>query len=127
MTALSTEARLELHQAFIDAGLPSYSYVPETPSPPAVIVLPDDPYIEPNRLGARLAYRAHFIVAVIVQALDNETALTNAEALIDSVLTAVPSGVTVDRVSRPALDSLGAQGAVYVVEINVSAQVEGVL
>jgi hypothetical protein len=121
---LTTGARDAIAKALRDAGLPAHSYVPETVSPPAVIVIPDDPYIVVNRLGPRLSYSAAFTVTVMVQALDNEASLALCEAHIDAVLDALPSGVSATRVSRPALDDLGAQGAVYVAEVNVTAQVE---
>jgi hypothetical protein len=121
----TTEGRLALHAALEAAGLPAFPYLPETVSPPCVIVLPDDPYVTPNRIGPGvLRYQAQYVVACVVQATDNETAVTNCEHLIDAVLFALPDGISASRVSRPSLDSLGAQGAIYVAEVTCTAQLE---
>lgn len=120
--ALSTDARDEIATALRSAGIEAFPFPPETPTLPSAIVLPDDPYLIPNRVGVGLTYSAAYSVDCLAQALDNEAGLAAVEALIDSVLAALPNGVTPTRVSRPVIESLGAQGNAYVSSIQVTAQ-----
>jgi hypothetical protein len=122
--AQSTEARLAITAALTAAGLPAFPYVPKTVSTPAVIVIPDDPYLIPNRVGSQLSMEVAFVVACIAQGNDTEAAVAQCEALSEAVIVALPDGVWATRVSRPSLDSLGAQGSIYVAEVTVRAQVQ---
>lgn len=121
--ALTTDARTEIAAALLAAGLPAFPYIPETVSLPAVMVVPGDPYITLDRIGPTLEYLARFRVFVVVQALDTAAALAANEALLDATITALPVGVSANRVSPPLLDDMGAQGAAMVSEIEVTAHV----
>jgi hypothetical protein len=123
-TAQATDARLAITAALTAAGLPAFSYVPKTVSMPAVIVIPDDPYLTPNRVGSQLSMEIAFVVACVANGNDNEAAVAVCEALAEAVVVSLPDGVRAVRVSRPSLDSIGAQGSVYVAEVTVQAQVQ---
>ena len=122
--ALSTDTRQELTQWLRDQGLPAHASVPPTVSLPSVILVPDSPYLTPNRVGAQLSYQLALRIHCVAAATDNAAGLAAVEALIDQTLTALPTTVNVERVDPPQLDNLGAQGAAYVAEITTTLQVE---
>jgi hypothetical protein len=124
MNAASTDARLAITTALKTAGLPAFPYVPKTVSMPAVIVIPDDPYLIPNRVGPVLRMEAKYVVVCVAAAHEAEAGVASCEEMAERAILALPDGVTADRVTRPSLDSIGAQGSVYVAEITITAQVE---
>lgn len=123
--ALTTDARNEIADALRAAGLPAFPYLPATVSLPAVILVPADPYVIPDRIGSTLTYTARFTVSLLAQAIDNASGLAAVEALIDETMGALPDGVLVIRCGPPLLDDLGAQGAAYVADLEISAHVTG--
>lgn len=81
-----------------------YWYVPEVVMPPAIVLVPADPYLEimtPNR------FWAGFVVSFVVGIQDNQAALNNLEALIQNALEVIPSGWQIGTVSRPQILNLG--------------------
>lgn len=123
--ALTTEARTEIATALRAKGLPAFPYLPATVSLPAAILVPGDPYVIPDRIGATLTYTARFRLSLLAQALDNESGLIACEELIDATMAALPDGVLVVRCGPPLLDDLGAQGSAYVAEMEITAHVTG--
>jgi hypothetical protein len=123
--ALTTDARVEIAAVLRAAGLPAFEYVPPTVSLPAVIIVPADPYVVPDRIGPTLTYTARFTVSLLAQAVDNASGLAAVEALIDETMAALPDGVLVIRCGPPLLDDLGAQGSAYVADMDISAHVTG--
>jgi len=121
---LTTQLRLELTDKLRAAGLECYPQVMATLSPPCVVLVPDSPYLEVNRVGQRLAYLVRLRLAVMAQALDGTAGLEAVELLLDAVLRALPSGINVERVDPPTLDTLGAQGSIYVSEVTITTQVK---
>jgi hypothetical protein len=83
-----------------------YWWVPEVVMPPAVVLVPDDPYISiaPIRRGT---YRVSYRVTCIVGMQDNKAALANLEDLVTNCLSALPSGYVVGEVSAPTTLNLG--------------------
>jgi hypothetical protein len=124
MTALSTEAREALVQAFEGNGLKVYTTVPAVPKPPCIVVVPDSPWIQPTRLGSNLNYRVRWKVLVVISPRNNEAATLDLEDAVDLVLGLVPSGYVAELVSAPQLADTGAQGTVYTTEISVTAQMQ---
>jgi len=124
MTALTTEARLELVQAFTGSGLKVYTTVPAVPKPPCIVVIPDSPWIQPTRLGSNLNYRVRWKVLVVISPRNNEAATLDVEEAVDLVLGLVPSGYVAELVSPPQLADTGAQGTVYTTEISVTVQMQ---
>jgi hypothetical protein len=120
----TTQARSALAAVLTAAGLPAHAYVPATVTVPAVILRPADPYMIPNRIGRGLRFAMALTCDVITPSLDNEAGLASAEALIESVLGALPDGWNAVRVGKPGVDDLGSQGSVYVTEIDLTAQLD---
>lgn len=124
MTALSTEARQALVAAFEGQGLKVYDTVPAVPSPPCIVVIPDSPWLIPERLGSTLNYRARWRVMIVISPRNNAQAVLDIEDAVDTMLGLIPTGFNVDQVGPPSLSDTGAQGTVYTTEIAVSAHMK---
>lgn len=124
MTALTTEARLALTTAFEGYGIRVYDTVPAVPAPPCVVVVPDSPWLLPERIGSNLNYRARWRVLVVISPRNNAQAVLDIEDAIDGLLGLIPTGFNVDLVNPPTLSDTGAQGSVYTTEIAVSAHMK---
>lgn len=119
--ALSTEAREALITALEGHGIRVYDTVPAVPKPPAIVVVPDSPWIIPERIGSPLNYRVRWRVLVVISPRQNAAATKDIEDAIDTVLGLIPSTMQVEQVNPPQLQDTGAQGTVLTTEINVSA------
>ena len=124
MTALTTEARLALTAAVAATGLKVYDTVPAVPAPPCIVVIPDTPWLLPERLGSTLNYRARWRVLIVISPRNNAQAVLDLENAVDDCLGLIPTGFNVDLVNPPSLSDTGAQGTVYTVEIAVSAHMK---
>ena len=123
MTALVTEAREALVAAFTGQGLQVYTTVPAVPRPPAVVIVPDSPWITHERVTA-LGYRVRWRVLIVISPRNNEAATLDVENAIDLLLPLIPAGFSWDVVNPPQLNDVGAQGTVYTTEINVSVSMK---
>jgi len=121
MTALSTEARQALIAALEGNGIKVYDTVPAVPKPPCIVVTPDGPWIQPERIGSNLNYQVRWRVLVVISPRNNEAATIDVENAVDTVLSLIPATMTVEQVNAPQLQDTGAQGTVITTEINVSA------
>jgi len=119
--ALSTEARQALIAALEGNGYRVYDTMPAVPKPPAIVIIPDSPWIVPERLGSALNYRVRWRVTVVISPRSNEAATTDIEDAVDVVLANIPASMNVEQVNAPQLQDTGAQGTVLTTEINVSA------
>lgn len=119
--ALSTEAREALITALEGNGIRVYDTMPAVPKPPAIVIIPDSPWIIPERIGSSLNYRVRWRVLVVISPRNNEAATSDIEDAIDVVLANIPSTMNVEQVNTPQLQDTGAQGSVLTTEINVSA------
>jgi len=124
MTALTTEARTALTTAMEASGLRVYDTVPAVPSPPCIVVVPDTPWLLPERLGSTLNYRARWRILIVISPRNNAQAVLDIENAVDDCLGLIPTGFNVDLVNPPSLSDTGAQGTVYTVELAVSAHMK---
>jgi len=124
MTALTTEARTALTTAMEASGLRVYDTVPAVPSPPCIVVVPDTPWLLPERLGSTLNYRARWRILIVISPRNNAQAVLDIENSVDDCLGLIPTGFNVDLVNPPSLSDTGAQGTVYTVELAVSAHMK---
>lgn len=78
------------------AGLSAnvYYFPPEVVMSPAVVIVPDSPYIQPLAIG-RLKYKARFRLTFAVAMTNNQAALNTLEELIFATYQALPVGYTV--------------------------------
>jgi hypothetical protein len=97
-----------------------YSSVPETPIPPAIVIVPDSPYMEPLVINkATTKVKINFAISAIVANNSNAGSLANLEALIIGILAAIPAGYVVGDVEKPTVLVVGAS-SMLVADINVS-------
>jgi hypothetical protein len=119
MTILS-QVRDPLATALSGVAANVFSYVPESVPVPAVVVVPDSPYMEFDTIGTGV-FRAkiNFTISCCVAYNSNPASLDNLEQLITSVVTAIPNGYEVITVQRPTVTQVGASN-LLVADIGVS-------
>jgi len=97
-----------------------YGYVPETVIPPAVVVVPDSPYLEFETISkTNIRAKINFTISVAVAYNSNPASLDNIEQLIVSVLAVIPVGYIVSSVERPTVSQVGAS-TLLIADVRVS-------
>ena len=97
-----------------------YAFVPESVIPPAVVVVPDSPYLELQTINkSTLHTKINFTISVAVAYNSNPASLDNIEQLIMSVLAVIPSGYVVSSVERPTVSQVGAS-TLLIADVRVS-------
>jgi len=97
-----------------------YAYVPESVIPPAVVCVPDSPYLLIETIGkSSVRCRVNLTISAVVAFNSNPASLDNIEQLIMSILAVIPNGYIVGSVERPTVQQVGAS-TLLVADINVS-------
>ena len=97
-----------------------YAFVPETVIPPAVVVVPDSPYLELETISkSAIRTKINFTISVAVAYSSNPASLDNIEQLIMSVLAVIPAGYIVSSVERPTVTQVGAS-TLLIADVRVS-------
>jgi len=97
-----------------------YSFVPESVIPPAVVCVPDSPYLEFDLINKSvIKCKINMTISVAVAYNSNPASLDNIEQLIMSVLAVIPSGYEVSSVERPTVSQVGAS-TLLIADIRVS-------
>jgi hypothetical protein len=97
-----------------------YSFVPESVIPPAVVVVPDSPYLEFDLINKSvIKCKINMTITVAVAYASNPASLDNIEQLLMSVLAVIPSGYEVSSVERPTVSQVGAS-TLLIADIRVS-------
>ena len=79
-----------------------YATVPEVVIPPAIVLVPDTPYLVPNIINkSTTKVQVNYAITVAVAYNSNPGSLDNLEQLIMSVLAALPAGYEVGNVTQP--------------------------
>lgn len=114
------ETRAALANAFSALSANVYASVPESPIPPAIVVVPSTPYMEVALIGkASTKVKLNFAISAIVASNSNAGSLDNLEQLIIGILAAMPAGYVVGVVEKPTVLEVG-QSPMLVADINVS-------
>jgi hypothetical protein len=114
------ETRSALATAFSGLAANVYPSVPEAPIPPAIVVVPDSPYMEVVLIGkAKTQVKINFAITAIVASNSNAGTLDNLEKLIIGILAAMPAGYVVGVIEKPTVLEVG-QSPMLVADINVS-------
>ena len=114
------ETRAALANSFASLAANIYSSVPEAPIPPAIVVVPDSPYMEVVLIGkAKTQVKINFAISAIVASNSNAGSLDNLEKLIMGILAAMPAGYVVGQIEKPTVLEVG-QSPMLVADINVS-------
>jgi len=119
-TTISADVRGALATALAGVAANVYNHVPEAIIPPAVVLVPDAPYLEFDTIGKTSFHcKVNLTISCIVAYNSNPASLDNLEQLIISVVQAIPAGWEVDVVERPAVTEIGAS-TMLVSDIRVS-------
>lgn len=121
MTASTiADTRAALANAFSSLAANVYGSVPEAPIPPAIVVVPNSPYMEVNLIGkSQVKVQLNFAISAIVASNSNAGSLDNLEKLIMGILAAMPAGYVVGQIEKPTVLEIG-QSPMLVADINVS-------
>jgi hypothetical protein len=121
MTASTiADTRAALANSFSALAANIYASVPESPIPPAIVVVPNSPYMEVVLIGkSQTKVKLNFAITAIVSSNSNAGSLDNLEKLIIGILAAMPAGYVVDNVEKPTVLEVG-QSPMLVADINVS-------
>jgi hypothetical protein len=97
-----------------------YAFVPESPVPPCVVLVPDSPYLELETINKSTIHaKINFTISVAVAYNSNPASLDNIEQLIMSVLAVIPVGYVVSSVERPTVTQVGAS-TLLIADVRVS-------
>ena len=119
-STILSDIRTPLASALASVAGNVYSFVPETVIPPAVVVVPDSPYLELQTINkSTLHTKINFTISVAVAYNSNPASLDNIEQLIMSVLAVIPTGYVVSSVERPTVTQVGAS-TLLIADVRVS-------
>ena len=97
-----------------------YSFVPESVIPPAVVCVPDSPYLEFETINKNTIHaKINMTISVAVAYNSNPASLDNIEQLLMNVLAVIPSGYEVSSVERPTVTQVGAS-TLLIADVRVS-------
>lgn len=115
-----SDTRAALANAFSALSANVYASIPESPIPPAIVVVPDSPYMEVVLIGkSSTKVKINFAISAIVASNSNAGSLDNLEKLIIGILAAMPAGYVVGVIEKPTVLEVG-QSPMLVADINVS-------
>jgi hypothetical protein len=97
-----------------------YAWVPESIIPPAIVCVPDSPYLEFETISkTNIRAKINMTITVAVAYNSNPASLDNIEQLIISVLAVIPVGYIVSSVERPTVTQVGAS-TLLIADVRVS-------
>ena len=100
--------RAGLATAIQQAGYKAHAQPLATVIPPAVVIVPDEPYLEANTLAAGgLVWQANFELIVAVAYLDPQGSLRQLEDIVVKVCSNLGPGVAFDTVGQPSVEDVG--------------------
>jgi hypothetical protein len=100
--------RQALADAIQDAGYRAHRFPPPTVMPPAVVIVPDEPYLTPEVIGSGgNLWAVSFELIVCVAPLDNEGQLIQLENITVDVCRNLPPGVALGDIKRPTIETVG--------------------
>ena len=121
--ALSTDARLELAGLLATVtGYKVQDVAPNVPIPPCLVIVPDTPWIVPERIGSVLNYRLRLKVLVVVDSRNNAAVLKKMESAVEAVVVAIGDTFIIDQISPPQITDTGAT-AVLVSEVSTTSHI----
>ena len=119
-STILSDVRTPLATALASVAGNVYSFVPESVIPPAVVVVPDSPYLELETINKSTIHtKINFTISVAVAYNSNPASLDNIEQLIISVLAVIPVGYIVSSVERPTVTQVGAS-TLLIADVRVS-------
>ena len=121
--AANIRGQLKTDLAGVSANI--YDSVPEAPIVPAIVVIPDSPYMELEVIGkATTRVKLNYTITACVAYFSNAAALDNLEQLIISILGALTaSKYELSIVERPSVTEVGTT-TLLVSDIRLSVRYE---
>ena len=126
MTAsIATDVRAAIKTVLANVSANVYDSVPEAPIVPAVMVVPDSPYMELELVGkAKTRVKLNYTISAAVAYLSNPASLDNLEKLVMSILGALSaSKYELSTVERPSVVQVGTTN-LLVSDIRLSVRYE---
>jgi hypothetical protein len=124
-STISSNIRGDIKTALAGVTANVYDHVPEAPIVPAVVIVPDSPYMEIELIGkSTTRVRLNYTISACVAYLSNPASLDNLEKLIISILGALNSSkYELSVVERPTLTQVGTTN-LLVSDIRLSVRYE---
>lgn len=88
--------------AALSGSFSVYNSIPEVITPPCVVLLADNPYLEPNYIGSTVRLTVRLKAVVFTGLLDNESAQDNIEKALVQIYQTIPSNWIIGQASRPS-------------------------
>ena len=108
-STISGDVRGAIKTALAGVTANVYDVVPEAPIVPAVMVIPDSPYMELETIGRQnVRVKLNYTITAAVAYLSNPASLDNLEKLVISILGALSaSKYELSTVERPTIVQVG--------------------
>lgn len=125
MPSIATDVRGAIKTALASLPANVYDVVPESPQVPAIVVVPDAPYMELEVLGkVTTRVKLNYTITACVAYFSNPAALDNLEQLVMSILGALnASKYELSVVERPTVTEVGTT-TLLVADIRLSVRYE---
>ena len=125
MPSISADIRGALKTALAGVTANVYDTVPEAPIVPAVVIVPDSPYMELETIGrANVRVKLNYTITACVAYFSNAASLDNLEKLTISILSALSaSKYELSTVDRPSVTQVGTTN-LLVSDIRLSVRYE---
>lgn len=124
-TSIANDVRGAIKTALAGVAANVYDHVPEAPIVPAVVIIPDSPYMELETIGkSKVRVKLNYTISALVAYLSNPASLDNLEKLVISILAALESSnYELSVVERPAVTQIGTTNCL-VSDIRLSVRYE---
>jgi len=124
-STISGDVRGAIKTALAGVTANVYDTVPEAPIVPAVVIVPDSPYMELETIGrANVRVNLNYTITACVAYFSNAASLDNLEKLVISILSALSaSKYELSTVERPSVTQVGTT-TLLVSDIRLSVRYE---
>ena len=125
MPSIQDDVRGAIKTALAGVAANVYDIVPEAPIVPAVVIVPDSPYMELETVGrSTVRVKLNYTISAAVAYLSNPASLDNLEKLVISILGALSgSKYELSTVERPTVTQVGTTN-LLVSDIRLSVRYE---
>ena len=100
--------RASIATAIEGAGYATHAQPLATVIPPAVVIVPDEPYLEANTLSSGgLLWQLNLQLIIAVAYLDPQGSLRQLEDIVVKVASVLPRGTEITTVGQPSVEDVG--------------------
>jgi hypothetical protein len=124
-STISGDIRGAIKTALASVSANIYDHAPEAPIVPAVVIVPDSPYMELETIGkSPVRVKLNYTITAAVAYLSNPASLDNLEKLVISILGALNAAkYELSTVERPSITTVGTTN-LLVSDIRLSVRYE---